>query len=139
VRGDTVRHLFVYGTLRRGTGVAQAHWLETVAVHKGGATLAGRLLDLGRYPGLLPATNGDEKVQGELYELPEDGVVLEQLDRYEGCHAEDPEPHEYCRIVCTATDEDGVRVWCWTYLYQGPAEQAKIIPGGNWLNPYSSR
>lgn len=134
VRADTVRHLFVYGTLRRGTGVAQAEWLEQVAVHKGMATLAGRLVDLGRYPGLLPATNPQEKVQGELYELPEDGAVLEQLDRYEGCHPDDEQPHEYCRIVCTATDEDGVRVWCWTYLYQWPVEPGQILDNGDWLS-----
>ncbi len=134
MRANTVRHLFVYGTLRRGVDVEQSRWLEAIAIHKGPATLAGRLVDLGNYPGLLPATNPQEKVAGELYELPDESSILEQLDRYEGCHPDDPEPHEYCRIVCTATDEDGVRVWCWTYLYQWPAEPYNLIPHGDWLS-----
>ncbi len=119
MRGDTVRHLFVYGTLRRQSKHPQARWLEKVATYKGTATLPGRLVDLGEYPGLLPAEAPGEVVPGDLYEVPADAAVLEVLDRYEGCHADDPEPHEYCRIVCTPTDEDGIRVWAWTYLYQG--------------------
>lgn len=134
MRSDTVRHLFVYGTLRRGTGVAQSIWLGETARYKGPATLAGRLVNLGNYPGLLPAMGATQRVIGELYELPDDASVLEQLDRYEGCHPDDPEPHEYCRIVCTATDEDGVRVWCWTYLYQWPSDELEILQNGDWLS-----
>lgn len=133
MRGNTVRHLFVYGTLRHNSGHDRARWLGTVAKLKGAARLAGRLVDLGDYPGLLPATSPLQQVRGELWELPDDGAVLEELDRYEGCHPDDPEPHEYCRIVCTATDEDGVRVWCWTYLFQWPAEHRRVIPNGDWL------
>lgn len=134
MRSDTVRHLFVYGTLRRGANVAQSIWLGETARYKGPATLAGRLANLGNYPGLLPAMDPTQRVIGELYELPDDPAVLEQLDRYEGCHPDDPEPHEYCRIVCTATDEDGVRVWCWTYLYQGPSDELEILPNGDWFS-----
>jgi len=133
VRGDTVRHLFVYGTLRRGSNVPQAAWLAAQARYKGQASLPGRLLDLGDYPGLLPAQSPEEKVYGDLFELPEGQEVLEALDRYEGCHGEDPEPHEYCRIVATPTDEDGVRVWAWTYLYQLPVDPSRQIKGGDWL------
>lgn len=134
MRADTVRHLFVYGTLRAESTAPQAEWLKGVARHKGTARLAGRLVHLGNYPGLLPAMNSTQRVIGELYELPDDADVLEQLDRYEGCHPDDPEPHEYCRIVCTATDEDGVRVWCWTYLYQWPSEHTEIIDNGDWFS-----
>jgi gamma-glutamylcyclotransferase (GGCT)/AIG2-like uncharacterized protein YtfP len=119
MRGDTVRHLFVYGTLRRASAHPEARWLASVATYKGTATLPGRVVDLGEYPGLLPAEEPGQLVNGDLYELPSDPAVLDRLDRYEGCHPDDPEPHEYCRIVCTPTDEDGIRVWAWTYLYQG--------------------
>ena len=133
MRANTVRHLFVYGTLRRNCGSEKAAWLAKVAKHKGMARLAGRLVNLGDYPGLLPATRPTERVRGELYELPDDPTILEEIDRYEACHPDDAEPHEYCRIVCTATDEDGVRIWCWAYLYQWSAERRAIIPSGDWL------
>lgn len=134
MRADTIRHLFVYGTLRPASHSPHAEWLQSVARHQGMATLAGRLVDLGSYPGLLPAEKPGQRVAGELFELTNDASVLDQLDRYEGCHPDDPEPHEYCRIVCTATDEDGVRVWCWAYLFQWPTEHSKIIPNGDWLS-----
>lgn len=132
MRGTTVRHLFVYGTLRRGHENPAARRLAVEARYQGPATLAGRLVDLGSYPGLIPALQPTEQVQGELFELPENGNLLDYLDRYEGCHPDDPEPHEYCRIVCTATDEDGVRIWCWTYLYQLPVEESRILATGDW-------
>jgi gamma-glutamylcyclotransferase (GGCT)/AIG2-like uncharacterized protein YtfP len=133
VSAETVRHLFVYGTLRQGSPAPQAAWLARQAVYGGRATLAGRLLHLGRYPGLLLPVSGEQVVIGDFYELPEDGAVLEELDRYEGCHAEDPEPHEYCRIVVDATGERGLSVRCWTYLYQGDAGASPEIASGDWL------
>ena len=133
MRDQQVRHLFVYGTLRHNSGHERAQWLGTIAKFKGAARLAGRLVDLGDYPGLLPPTNALQKVRGDLWELPEDGEILEALDRYEGCHADDPDPHEYRRILCTATDGEGARIPCWAYLFQWPAKHRRIIPEGDWL------
>jgi gamma-glutamylcyclotransferase (GGCT)/AIG2-like uncharacterized protein YtfP len=132
MRASTIRHVFVYGTLKRGQQNEMAVRLATEGRYCGKAHLAGRLVDLGSYPGLLPALSGAERVSGELFALPESSDLLECLDRYEGCHADDAEPHEYCRIVCTATDEDGVRVWCWAYLYQWPTGEGKLLPDGEW-------
>ncbi len=133
MRDKTVRHLFVYGTLRHNSGHERAKWLGTIAKFKGAARLAGRLVDLGDYPGLLPPTNALQKVRGDLWELPADAAVLEALDRYEGCHVDDPEPHQYRRILCTATDGEGLRIPCWAYLFQWPAQHRRIIPDGDWL------
>jgi gamma-glutamylcyclotransferase (GGCT)/AIG2-like uncharacterized protein YtfP len=131
MRASTIRHVFVYGTLKRGQDHAMARRLAAEGTYCGKASLAGRLIDLGAYPGMLPALEAGERVKGELFALPEEGDLLESLDRYEGCHSGDAEPQEYCRIVCTARDEDGVRVWCWAYLYQGGGE-GRLLPGGEW-------
>ncbi len=131
MRADSIRHLFVYGTLKRSRS-PQAEWLAGQSVWAGPASLPGRLVDLGGYPALLPASAPDEVVHGELWELPDDPATLEALDRYEGCHPDDPQPHEYCRIVCTARDENGVRLWCWTYLYPWGSELHPPIKGGSW-------
>jgi gamma-glutamylcyclotransferase (GGCT)/AIG2-like uncharacterized protein YtfP len=112
--------LFVYGTLRRGQS-AHAEKLASICRWHGEAKIHGRLISLGEYPGLLPANSPSDWVAGELWALPDDFStaqnLLEELDHYEGCHPDDPEPHEYCRIVSTAYDADGARLWCWTYLY----------------------
>lgn len=135
MRGNSVTHLFVYGTLKRKRS-PQAARLEQDCFWAGEARLAGRLIDLGAYPALLPATGPHDFVKGELWRLPDDpervAEILDWLDRYEGCHPDDPEPHEYCRIVCTALDFDDCRVWCWTYLYPWGGENHPTLKGGSW-------
>lgn len=120
MRGPSIRHLFVYGTLRRG-GSAMAERLEQECRWHGEGKIRGRKIDLGEYPGLLMASGPEDWVEGELWALPDyygaAEALLEELDHYEGCHPDDPEPHEYCRIVSTALDGEGARLWCWTYLY----------------------
>jgi gamma-glutamylcyclotransferase (GGCT)/AIG2-like uncharacterized protein YtfP len=133
VSTETVRHLFVYGTLRQGSPAPQAAYLAKQAVYQGRAKLAGRLLHLGRYPGLLRPSEASQWVQGDLYELPEGGALWEELDRYEGCHEEDPEPQEYRRVLGVAWSEDGSELECWTYEYQGDAGESPLIASGDWL------
>ena len=55
--------LFIYGTLMPGLRLeAEMHGARFV----GPAHIAGRLIDVGRYPGLL---QGDGQVTGEVYEV----------------------------------------------------------------------
>jgi gamma-glutamylcyclotransferase (GGCT)/AIG2-like uncharacterized protein YtfP len=135
MRFTTIRHIFVYGTLKRGRS-PQAQQLAETCSWMGEAKLAGRLIDLGSYPALLPAATHEDFVHGELWRLPDEAdeadAVLDFTDRYEGCHPDDPEPHEYCRIVCTALDFEGVRTWCWTYLYPWGGESHAILKNGRW-------
>ena len=49
---DVDRHVFVYGTLRRG-GDNDITRLHPVPVWVGAATIKGVLYDLGRYPGVV--------------------------------------------------------------------------------------
>jgi gamma-glutamylcyclotransferase (GGCT)/AIG2-like uncharacterized protein YtfP len=68
--------LFVYGTLRRGQSAAN---LLAGATFVGQASIRGRVIQSGGYPGLV---GGEDVVPGELYELP--AAMFEALDRYEG-------------------------------------------------------
>src|SRR5687768_15321910 len=70
--------LFTYGTLMRGYGLH--HVLGPRAERLGTATARGRLLDLGRYPGVV---EGRGWVRGEVYRL-RDPQVLAAVDRAEG-------------------------------------------------------
>lgn len=110
--------LFTYGTLMRGYPLHRV--LAPAATLLGRGSVRGRLLDLGRYPGLVA---GGRRVRGELYRLdaPE---VLPVLDREEGYNFE--------RRRATVTLEAGVRVRAWIYRYQGPCERAREIADGDW-------
>ena len=47
MRASTIRHVFVYGTLKRGQDHAMARRLAAEGSYCGKASLAGRLIDLG--------------------------------------------------------------------------------------------
>ena len=81
---DGPTYLFVYGTLMsraRGLlGASQRARLGLKGTSLGEATIAGRLVDLGTYPGLLePAAAGDI-VHGELFRLDRPEEVMSWLD-----------------------------------------------------------
>ena len=64
----TCRLLFVYGTLRRQSPHPMARYLARHARYVGTARVAGRLYDLGPYPGMLPAAEADDFVHGDLFD-----------------------------------------------------------------------
>jgi gamma-glutamylcyclotransferase (GGCT)/AIG2-like uncharacterized protein YtfP len=92
-------------------------------------TVAGTLLALGRFPGIVA---GRGRVRGEVWRLdaPE---VLQTLDDYEG--------YNFVRCTTTATLASGRRVRAWMYRYrpQLTATAVKnrvgaptVVPEGDW-------
>src|SRR2546422_6045456 len=80
----------------------------------------GRLLDLGRYPGLV---DGVGRVRGEIYRL-DDPELLAVLDRAEG--------YNFGRRRTTVTLASGRRARAWVYRYRGRQEKAVLIPDGDY-------
>jgi gamma-glutamylcyclotransferase (GGCT)/AIG2-like uncharacterized protein YtfP len=110
--------LFAYGTLMRGYALH--------AVLAAGATFVttghvrGRLLRLGRYPGLI---EGAGRVRGEVYRL-DDPQLLPILDREEG--------YNFVRRRAIVTCANGRRARAWIYRYRGPRARAVVIPDGDY-------
>ena len=125
--------LFVYGTLRRSGGHAMSEFLAARSRFVSAANAAGRLYDLGPYPGMAEPADAKERVRGEVYELHEPEATLAKLDRYEGCGPEDPQPRLYERVLASVTLDNGEEVRAWLYLYRGPLAQARHIPCGDYL------
>ena len=116
--------LFAYGTLRRG---APMHGLiEGRASWIGPASAAGRLVDLGAFPGLVPATARGERVHGDLFAIDPAyrDALLDALDRYEGARFE--------RVEQTVDGPDGP-VRAWLYLYRGEVDGHPVVAGGDYL------
>ena len=110
--------LFAYGTLMRGYALHRT--LASGSTFLGEAGVRGRLLDLGRYPGLVV---GAGHVRGEIYRL-DDPELLPVLDREEGYNFE-----RRCAIVTLA---NGRRARAWVYRYRGPQNRAVPIPDGDY-------
>ncbi len=98
--------LFVYGSLRPGRAPAEIAAVAARLEPVGDATVRGRVIDLGAYPGLV---EGNERVPGLLMLVPDD-VTLHALDAYEG------EEFPRKRVIAEAAYGE---VECWIYAYAG--------------------
>ncbi|HEV7764753.1 MAG TPA: gamma-glutamylcyclotransferase family protein [Thermoanaerobaculia bacterium] len=135
MKPDTSTQLFVYGTLRNDPSHEMFHLLARNAKFVGEARVAGRLYDLGEYPGMTVQADGGKYVKGELYDVrPERWAdVIQQLDRYEGCADGDPEPREYRRELVRAQLSNGRPVDAWAYVLNCPSRGLSEITSGDYL------
>ena len=116
--------IFIYGTLLPGLRLeAEMHGARLL----GPAHIAGRLIDVGHYPGLL---QGDGPVTGEVYEV--DDAHLTRLDGVEGVVPGDRDASQYWREEVTVLSGplQGQRVQ--TYVYNGPVDGCVPIPHGDY-------
>ena len=134
-------NLFVYGTLRHDPAHEMFQVLAANAKLIGAATVAGRLYDLGEYPGLVLNPDGTDRVKGELYRLNEATAAntLSVLDDYEGIGPADPPPHEYRRALVTAYLADGRSMPSWAYILDRPSDALPRIISGDFSEWRSSR
>ncbi len=122
-------YLFVYGTLRRRSRHPMARRLAQAAHHVGVARIAGRLYDLGRFPGLKGPHAPDDWVQGDVYDLGENaGPTLREMDAYE--NSESPPPTPYERERAAVMFEDGRALSVWVYLYRGDVREEQFLASG---------
>jgi gamma-glutamylcyclotransferase (GGCT)/AIG2-like uncharacterized protein YtfP len=116
--------LFAYGTLRRG---APMHGLlEGRTTWLGPASAAGRLVDLGAFPGLVPAQGPGDRVHGDLFAISaaQHDELLDALDRYEGASFE--------RLPQRVDGPDGPAL-AWVYAYRGDVDGRPVLASGDYL------
>ena len=116
--------LFVYGTLLRG--LSRARMLRS-SRFLGPALLAGRLFDLGSYPGLLA---GQGLVVGEIHLV--DSSALQRIDRVEDFDTRDPKGSLYRRKAVPARRFSGRVETVETYFYNHPSDAGVLIPHGDY-------
>ena len=129
--------MFVYGTLRRGSGSAAHDWLARRADCFGAASIQGRLYRIAHYPGLIASMDPAEQVRGEVYRLHDPETALRELDRYEECGPGFPEPAEYRRCQMVVTLADGRHCTAQVYLYIRPITDCARIVSGDFMEASS--
>ncbi|GJM03928.1 MAG: gamma-glutamylcyclotransferase [Rhodomicrobium sp.] len=123
------QYIFVYGTLKRSVANPMGAMMRSYANYVAEAIIAGRIYDLGPYPGLVLEDSGTA-VYGEIYEITKPNALLALLDAYEGCAQDDTQPHEFVRVLATVRDTDGVDYRAWVYVYQGQVDPSWLLPSG---------
>ncbi|ABD08826.1 conserved hypothetical protein [Rhodopseudomonas palustris HaA2] len=124
--------LFVYGTLMRGFDNPMARLLSAGAECLGAATIPGRLVRIRHYPGLVAARDPADIVYGEVFRMRQPQELLVQLDDYESCTEDYPEPREYRREVARVTLADGTVVDAFVYIYNWDVAALPHIVSGRF-------
>lgn len=122
--------LFVYGTLRAFLATAAGDRLRRHASLVARARVAGRLYDLGRYPGLAPPRRPREWVIGDLYRLTNPHLTLRALDLYET--GAGPVLTRFTRERATVYVGSRARRRVWVYRFVGPVRAERRIAGGDY-------
>jgi gamma-glutamylcyclotransferase (GGCT)/AIG2-like uncharacterized protein YtfP len=119
-----MEYLFVYGTLLKHFNIDVLKPLQDSIQLVSGATLKGKLLNLGEYPAYVESTEG--YVKGEVYRIVEPHKVFEVLDEYEG--------EEYSRKLKSVRINREEKIRCWVYVYQlSPKPEHEIIMNGDYI------
>ena len=123
--------LFVYGSLLLPSN-QYGSFLQNNSTLVSEGWLRGYLYDCGGYPAAVPIEHTQEKVEGRIYLLHDDEIILKYLDDYEGFGEQFTDPNEFVRKKLDIhTDLETIN--CWVYLYNRPTDGLKKIPGGNYL------
>ena len=116
-------YLFVYGTLRRGSGNRFARVLATQAQFISQARMHGRLYNLGDYPAAVPSDVFADWVRGDVFRLNQAEATLAALDEYEG--------DLFARVPQPVYLPSGMQL-AWVYLYTGKLPLGRRIGSGVW-------
>lgn len=84
------------------------------------------------YPGVVPSTDEEDLVMGEVYKMKDREKVLSKLDRYEGCAPSDPKPHAFTRKQMPVRVEEEIINAC-IYLFELPVDDRVQIRSGDFL------
>jgi gamma-glutamylcyclotransferase (GGCT)/AIG2-like uncharacterized protein YtfP len=127
VAGDVPeRHVFVYGTLRRGddNDITLRH---PAPVFVGEARIAGTMYHLGGYPGVV--LGGTGQVVGEVYAITP--ALERDLDVLEAVYPQQTDEY-FKREIAVAVG--GRSVTCLVYeINAGYIGNAPTVPGGDWV------
>lgn len=120
--------IFVYGSLMEGFPLH--HLLQGRAGFVGNATVRGRLVSLGDYPGLLEDPAG--LVRGEVYRAEHLETLWPLLDDAEGFNPQNIGGSLFVRETAEVTMADGSTQMAWVYRYNGLLFGAEPIPSGDY-------
>ena len=132
-------HLFVYGslmpTLTSGFGRTERARLSEESSVVGTAFVAGRLYDLGDYPGLVIDAQADTLVHGVLLRLVSADQTFHWLDAFEDIAPGRAQTENiYVRVLRHVTS-GGQNFVAWIYELQRVPAAASEIRSGRWTVP----
>ncbi len=124
--------LFVYGTLMPASGHPAAGRLSRESRIVGPGSAAGRLYDLGAYPGAAASDMPADRVHGLVLKLNQPARTLSWVDAYEGASEKTPEPRSFERVIASVRLTSGRQLDAWMYYYCGALARARQLRTGRY-------
>lgn len=131
----TTELIFVYGTLRKEIATNMSAVLARHCSYFADGYLQGKLYEVNGYPAAIESNNPDDKVYGELYKIT-DNLILSELDTYEECTNQFPEPYEYIRKKQLITLSDNSNLTAWVYIFNRDVLSLIPIKSGDYLKHF---
>lgn len=125
-KSPTGRTIFLYGSLMRGFPAHSRFAIPRRASFLGPGRVAGRLISLGPYPGLVEDPSA--VTVGEVYRVKDPGLIVD-LDRFEEFDPARPHLSAYIRVAASLLD-DGRPVQL--YRYNRAVGGHPAVPEGDW-------
>lgn len=125
-------YLFVYGTLRKDYDLKLKDKVSADLQYVGQGKVGASMYDIGRYPGAVRSSGGDEVI-GDVFRVTDVERVLKILDKYEGITA-DGRPSEFVRKRTKIRLRSGKEVTAWVYWYNFDCSKKVKIKQKNYLN-----
>jgi len=126
-------YLFVYGTLRKDYDLKLKNRVKDDLQYVGKAKVGASLYDLGRYPGAVKSSKGQEVI-GDVFLLNEPVRVLKILDKYEGISEKGTKAAEFVRKKGRVRLRSGKNINAWIYWYNFDPKDKVLIRYKNYLN-----
>lgn len=128
--------VFLYGTLRTGSGNPHAPILHSRCTHIDQGLMPGRLFRVNQQYAAIYDPAAEETVVGDIVQLPCDmaELILNGLDRYEGIAPGQPGEPAFRREKVDILRPDGTRLSCWTWLYALSTSGCSQIRHGDALS-----
>lgn len=125
-------YLFVYGTLRKDYDLKLKNKVSDDLHYVGQGKVGASMYDIGRYPGAVRSSAGDEVI-GDVFLITDVERVLKVLDKYEGINT-DGRPSEFVRKRSKIRLRNGKEVMAWVYWYEFDHSKKVKIKQKNYLN-----
>lgn len=129
-------YIFVYGTLRGDINALMYHIIARYTDFVDDGYFTGKLFEVDNYPGAIITNNKNEKVYGEIYRIKKNvtDLVLKELDEYEECTDEFPEPPAYRRTkIKVVVPRLNKELFAWAYIFNHPTDNLEPIPSGDYF------
>lgn len=130
-------YLFVYGTLRKDYDLKLKNKVADDLKYVGQGKVGASLYDIGRYPGAVRSSGGDEVI-GDVFLVIDPVRVLRVLDKYEGIRS-DGVPSEFMRKRSRVRLRSGKEVTAWVYWYNFDLSKKVKIKYKNYLTYISKK